>query len=312
MPRPPRLDYKGARHHVMNRGARHEPIFVNDQTCALFLGGLAELPLRFGVRVHGYALMPNHYHLMLETPEGNLSRAMRHFQATFSRDFNRLHPGFDGPLFRGRFHNRLVDDEDWWTHLLAYIHLNPVEAHLVAKVDDSLWTSHAAYANLAATPDWLTTSELLALHGGREAYRHYLWEVQVGRRPGPEDFDAENFRTRRVSAPVPARLHPPMPALDAHDVLATVCSTVGVKRDQLRRPALGPGGNQARWLAAHWLVYAAHLKHREVADLLEGSVVTVSQWLGKVGEKRQTDAEFRRAFLAIEESLVKLQAGDDS
>mgnify|MGYP000887075047 CR=1 FL=1 len=117
-----RLDSPGARHHVMNRGARHEPILATDDAKHMFLELLADLPQRFGIRVHGYVLMPNHYHLMLETVTGELPRAMRHLGGEFARRLNtELH--WDGPVCKGRYRNRIVGTDSYWRHLLAYLHL---------------------------------------------------------------------------------------------------------------------------------------------------------------------------------------------
>ena len=311
MSRPPRLDFAGARQHVMNRGARHAPVFPDDATCALFLDQLAELPARFGVEVHGYALMPNHYHLMLETPHGNLSRAMRHLQSLFSLGVNELHPGWDGPLFKGRFHNSVIDDEAWWAHLLAYVHLNPVKAHLAPTPDLARWTSHGAYVGTEPRPPWLTTSELLDIHGGVEAYKQYTWEARVGRRPPPDGFDPEVFTSKKPTDAVPAEPRPakqrprerPVPAAkDPQAVLQAVCAAMGVPRDDLRSPGTGRDGNPARWMAAWWLVHASLLKHREVVDLLDGSIVSVSQWLVKSDVRRAHDVEYANKF-----SLIKLE-----
>jgi putative transposase len=96
-----RLDFPGARHHLMNRGARREPIFLDDDDRRAMLDLLADLPERFGVRVHGYALMPNHDHLMLEPVWGELSRAMRHVNAEFAQRLNRRYR-WDGPVYKGR------------------------------------------------------------------------------------------------------------------------------------------------------------------------------------------------------------------
>ena len=99
MARQLRLDFAGARHHCMNRGARKQRIFFHSGDRAYFLALLAELPDRFGVEIHGYALMPNHYHLMVRTPLGNLSQAMRWLQQVWTQRVTRVH-GWDGALFR--------------------------------------------------------------------------------------------------------------------------------------------------------------------------------------------------------------------
>lgn len=312
MSRSTRLDFPGARHHVMNRGARHAPVFPDDATCALFVDQLAELPVRFGVEVHAYALMPNHFHLMLETPRGDLSRAMRHLQSMFALGLNQLHPGWDGPLFKGRFHNRVIDDESWWAHLLAYLHLNPVKAHLAPNPDLARWTSHGAYVGSEPRPPWLTTSELLDIHGGVEGYRAYLWETRVGRRPPPEGFDPESFTSKTPTASAPASPRAPKsrprersaaPPADPQAVLAAVCSVMDLPRDELRRPGTGRDGNPARWMAAWWLVHACHLKHREVGELLDASVVTVSQCLLKSDRRRAHDRAYAAQFSLIKAEL---------
>ena len=112
MARKPRADYPGARHHVMNRAIRKEALFLDDDACALFLDTLAEVPDRFGARIHGFALMPDHYHLMVEVPRGNLSDVMKHVGATYTQAWNRQH-AHDGPIFRGRFRNQLVEDDPY-------------------------------------------------------------------------------------------------------------------------------------------------------------------------------------------------------
>ena len=142
----------------MNRGARKAPVFIEPEARQLFLDVLAELPTRFAVRVHAYALMPNHYHLLLESQTGKLSRAMRHLGGEFTRRLNQRRQ-WDGPLFRGRFHSRLVDTAPYWNHLLLYVHLNPVRAGLTGA--DAGWTSHRAYTGAEPCPAWLTTEAFL-------------------------------------------------------------------------------------------------------------------------------------------------------
>jgi putative transposase len=182
MPRPVRIDFPGAKHHVMNRGLRRGPVFIDDWCCQEFLALLPEAVERFEIVVHGYALMPNHYHLLLESTHGNLSRAMAFVSSTFSSRLNsRFH--WDGSVFRGRFHNRVVTTPEHWHYLLAYIHLNPLKARIVISLEQSRWTSHAAYAKELSCPDWLTTDSILSQLDGVDGYRQYIEEIQQGRRP---------------------------------------------------------------------------------------------------------------------------------
>lgn len=178
--RPLRIDWPDARHHVYNRTRRCERIFEHDDACELFLQLLAQLPEKFGVRVHGYAIMPDHYHLLLQS-DGNLSVAMQWFKSMFVRKLNARRQGWDGSLFRGRFQSKPVDTDAYWRKVLAYVHLNPVADGLAPSPDAARWTSFDAYVGDA--PDWLTTHELLDLHGGRQGLVDYTEDVQRGTRP---------------------------------------------------------------------------------------------------------------------------------
>jgi REP element-mobilizing transposase RayT len=229
----------------MNRGARRAPVFVDDFSCGLFVDLLATLPRRFGVVVHGYALMPNHFHLMLESPNANLSDAMRFLTGDFTRILNKKY-GWDGPVFRGRFRNAVVDTDAYWMHLLAYIHLNPVRAALVPSADDSHYTSHAAYTGLVRRPDWLTTESLTRMFGSKHAYCEYLDEVRVKRRPAPAGFDIGDL-WRIESASQPQKSTRPA----GTDALERVSRITGVAIEDLRRDI--PTGRRARWLAVWWL-----------------------------------------------------------
>ena len=144
----------------MNRGAAKQLIFHNANHYKIFIQLLNELHKRFQIRVHAYCLMPNHYHILLQTPLANLSRAMRHLDSLYTRRYNLLQKR-DGPLLRGRFKSVIVDNENYLLRLSRYIHLNPVTANMVTHAEDCLWSSYRAYLNDKTKPDWLLTNEIL-------------------------------------------------------------------------------------------------------------------------------------------------------
>jgi putative transposase len=124
MARPTRVDLAGACYHVLNRGAERRQIFRSRRCYEKFLEVLSNLPMRFGVRIHGYVLMGNHYHLQIQTREPNLSRAVHWMNVSYSVWFNRKY-GRVGPLFQGRF-KAVMHEAPEALRISRYIHLNPV------------------------------------------------------------------------------------------------------------------------------------------------------------------------------------------
>jgi putative transposase len=164
MARPLRIEYPGAWYHVMNRGRRKEEIFFGDKDRELFIKVLGECSGLFSLEIHAYSLMPNHYHLLVHTPKGNLSRAMRHLNGVYTQRINARHK-FEGSLFKGRFKSILIEEEAYFLELLRYIHHNPVKAKLTTDLEEHKWTSHRAYMREKERPDWLITEAALLRFG---------------------------------------------------------------------------------------------------------------------------------------------------
>lgn len=198
MPRPPRVDYASAIHHVMNRAGHRGRIFHSKLDRQAFLERLSQLEERFGVVVLAYALMPNHFHLLVKSKCGLLSNAMAWLQSGHAR---RIHKrlGTTGAMFRCRFKSCLVETDVYLEHLFAYLHLNPLRID-PAHVDDPLWTSHLP---ILSGQDWLHADETLARFGGMAAFSEHVCGVGAGRTHDP-DFDARSLwvrRPRRVLLP---------------------------------------------------------------------------------------------------------------
>ena len=170
MARKLRVEYPGAIYHVLNRGDRREPIFKDGQDRQAFLDALSAACARTGWQVHAYVLMPNHFHLVVETPQPNLVAGMKWFLGTYTGRFNRRHKLF-GHLFSGRYKSLLVDGSGtgYLKTVCDYVHLNPARAKLLKK-DQPLrafaWSSWPAYlAAPSKRPAWLRVDRLLGEHG---------------------------------------------------------------------------------------------------------------------------------------------------
>jgi putative transposase len=285
----------------MNRGARRAPIFRDESDCTLFLELLSAIPERFGCEVHGYALMPNHFHLMIESMRGELSRAIGFLTSRFAVRVNQRER-WDGPLFRGRFRNRVVWHEQHWMHLLAYLHLNPVRARLVVRPEQADWTSHRYYTGKKRAPDWLSIGELLSAFGGKRGYQRYLSGVQTKRDEAPEAFDAVLFgRGRTISADDVPKHMPRLPKSPSpRKALMNVARAAGVKVASLKETQRGRTGNPARIVGAWWLVQTCGLTTVEAGKLLEMRPADVSKAVGKVGARRNGDNPIGRLVLALE------------
>lgn len=231
MARPLRIEFPGALYHITARGDRQEPVFYDDDDRVAFLETLREVVRRYQWLCHAYCLMGNHYHLIVETPEANLSKGMRQLNGVYTQSFNRRHR-VSGHLFQGRFGAVLVDRDSHLVELSRYVVLNPVRANLVDEPVEWPWSSYRAMVGETQVPEWLTTDWLLQQFGAtrREAQKRYQEFVALGRSTtapwrhlrqqiylGDEDFVSRmqaNARVEGDELSVPqGQRRPPAPSL---------------------------------------------------------------------------------------------------
>jgi putative transposase len=181
MARPLRLEFPGAIYHLTSRGNRREAIYEDDNDRMQWLEILSRACDRYNWRIHAYCLMDNHYHLLLETIQGNLSRGMRHLNGVYTQYFNRQHNRV-GHVFQGRFKAILVEKESYLLELSRYIVLNPVRAHMVKAMDQWQWSSYLSTSGQVQKQDWLETDWLLSQFGKqrKRATEKYIDFVREG------------------------------------------------------------------------------------------------------------------------------------
>jgi putative transposase len=179
MARPLRIEYPGAFYHVTSRGNEQKDIFRSRKDREKFLGYLESTKERYGAVIHAFCLMNNHYHLLLETPAGNLSQIMRHINGAYTTYFN-VKRKRAGHLFQGRYKAILVEADSYALELSRYIHLNPLRIGIVDKPEDYEWSSHRYYIGIAKAPSWLKTGFVLDTFGGKDAEKKYLEFVNNG------------------------------------------------------------------------------------------------------------------------------------
>ncbi len=181
MSRPLRLEFAGALYHVTSRGNERKAIYAEDADFDLFLEVLAQVCQRFNWVVHAYCLMTNHYHLLLETPEPNLSQGMRQLNGVYTQQFNRRHHRV-GHLFQGRYKAILVQKDSHLLEVCRYIVLNPVRAGMADTCSQWPWSSYRDSCAERNAPPWLAVDQLLLLFAKQrtEAISKYQQFVDAG------------------------------------------------------------------------------------------------------------------------------------
>ncbi len=172
MARPLRLEYEGAFYHVTSRGNERGKIFFSAADYQKFLDYLSEAKKKYLVIIHGYVLMSNHYHLLIETPEANLNKVMHYLNGAYTSYIN-IKKRRSGHLFQGRYKAIVVDKDSYLGELSRYIHLNPVRAKIVKMPEEYDYSSYRAYISNKGS-DLVTTELVLSMAGGVRRYRTFV------------------------------------------------------------------------------------------------------------------------------------------
>jgi putative transposase len=290
MSRPLRIEYPGAVYHVLCRGNNRQKIFRDDLDRGRYLEKLVHYCELKEVSLLGYCLLSNHIHLLVETPQGNLSKMMQAFQTSYTLYFNRRH-GRSGHVFEQRYKALLVDKDNYLLQVSRYIHCNPVAAKLVARPQDYRWSSYGAYVNGKGVRG-LSTSLVLEQLGGKRKeqirnYREYVESDPVGtvnQEPPPtvkqvvigDTEFAEQVLNRRRGKVVTER------GYTLGQVEQAVCRAARIEREELGRTQRRPAVKRARELFMYLGRHHTGASLREIADRIGvRDISTVSH-----GEKR--------------------------
>ena len=268
MSRPLRIEYPDAWYHVMNRGRRGESVFRKKDDYLTFIEILKETVFMWNLRVGAYCLMPNHYHLLIQTPDANLSRGMRHLNGVYTQRFNRNHL-LDGQLFRGRYKAILVEADSYLLELVRYVHRNPLQAGLVKVLDKYQWSSHQGYLSDAKKWNWLHKDFILSLFSNEKAVSRKTYKSFVsketceeinrifGRKNLPSALGSKDFLKWVKGSFFSGKRHKEVPeskslSPDAERIKEEVCRNYGVARVALHKSRRGMS-NEPRNVAIYLL-----------------------------------------------------------
>jgi putative transposase len=265
MARALRIEFENALYHVTSRGNEKRSIFRTDRDRKSFLSLVGEVATRYGWSVTAYVLMSNHFHLVIQTPQANLSRGMQWLNGTYAGRFNRVHKR-SGHLFQGRFHAFLIEKEAYFAEVLRYTVLNPVRANMVARPEEYRWSSYRATAGLEVPPQWLDVHSALQMfdpdtvtaHAEYRSFVHAkvesderLWDdvtnaIYLGTTSWAKEMrKLVESKPRSTDHP---KKHRAIGRPTMQEVIASVAQVAELPRDVVRSIRGGPLRNLAAWV----------------------------------------------------------------
>ncbi|HDR46573.1 MAG TPA: transposase [Geoalkalibacter subterraneus] len=307
----------------MNRGRRRENIFLQSDDFEAFLKIVRESAERWNFNVAAYCLMYNHYHLLLQTPEGNLARCMRHINGVYTQRFNRTHQQ-DGQLFRGRYKAVLVEDDSHLLEVMRYIHRNPLSADLVQHLDEYPWSSHAGYLSSQKEWSWLERETLLAMLAPTKSKRKraYLDFVSQGEPQAITSFYAMKklpsllggaaFKDWIRNRFVDPELQKEVPearrlANSPREIITQVCAYFSLDEKCLRQSRRGTE-NLPRDIAIYLARRTSRMTLNEIGAAFGiANYSTVSSAAERIKIRMAEDVRLRQEVATLEQLLVKSQ-----
>ncbi len=290
MARSTRVDYPGSWHHVMHRGARQAPIFDNDTSCSSLLAIVGEAAERFDLGFHAYSLMPNHYHFLVQSRQGNLSRAFQLINGRYTQQVNKAR-GWDGPLFRGRFRSQIISSPEGLRYVMAYIHLNPLRANLITKLDsEGAWTSHLAYLGKQTPQPWLDTSFFIEQFGSSKKLHAGVLDLHRKKTSWPDEMSlTTGWLKQKFEGSVPGsgadvsqgQKVASRPSLTSERAVTRVLQITGTDLEQLLKVQHGRNANPPRRFAVWALHRSTELTYRQIGEHLKMSTQQVANVLSR-------------------------------
>lgn len=321
MARPLRVEYEGAYYHVMNRGQGRQRVFHGKRYYMYFLLCLEQAHKRFALEVHAYCLMGNHYHLLVRTPRGNLSRSMRHINGVYTQHYNFL-KGTDGPLFRGRYKAINIEASSHLLQVSRYIHRNPAETSkpLVGDLELYQWSSYPAYRKLVENPEWLYKDSVLGEVSSGQSAAQYRRYIEAGNDNATEQFYAKNqwpavrgsegfmedaLRHSNSSSPEVGRGRY-RNEIESSEILALVASHFDCDEIALLKAKRGRGvDNTARALAMKLCQECGSMRLADMGELFGvNSDSGVTKSIGRLTERMSKDSKLLSLYNVLCQDLT--------
>lgn len=312
MPRKPRIHNPGAVYHVILRGNARQDIFFDAEDRRRFFVLLQEGIKRNGYRLHGYCLMTNHLHLVIQVGEIPLSRIMQNLSLRYTKWIN-WRQNRIGHLFHGRYKAVMVEADNYLAQLVAYLHLNPVRAGIGEDPIEYPWSSYRAYLGLEQAP-WLTTEPVLSQFSSREKrarelFREFVVEcAQDGHRPefhGKNKADGRVYGNDAFVEEVLRNEPTEHAAVTIDNVLAAVHEVCGMSVEEMRSPSKGILVSQGRALAAWAVLYFSDGTLTELGRNVGRDITTLSSAAKRLLSRSKKDAKIAARMDSVRKAALE-------
>jgi REP element-mobilizing transposase RayT len=311
MSRPLRIEYAGAFYHVTSRGNERKEVYRSQRDREKFISYLESATERYRAVIHAYCLMNNHYHLLLETPSGNLSQIMHHINSAYTTYFNAKHAR-SGHLFQGRYKAIVVDADEYAIEVSRYIHLNPVRNGLTKYPEGYEWSSCKYYLFKREVPKWLKRSFILSYFGrgsriAMKKYRNFVHSVlekdcknPLARLSHPVilggDAFIEEIKTRHLKDKQPDRELPTLRDLSDRPSLSQIERAVDL--------VLQSEEKLSRQVKLHLCHRLSGMKLKEIGKYFGIGESGVTYASHRVGIKAEIDKKLKDKIKTIEKKIL--------
>jgi REP element-mobilizing transposase RayT len=316
MARPLRIEYEGAHYHITARGNDKSLVFREDGDCLKFVDILSNLPLRFSLVIHGYILMGNHYHLLVETPKANLAKAMHYLNTSYSGYFNSKY-NRSGHLFQGRYKGLLIEKERYLLAVSRYIHLNPVRSGRSKKAEDYPWSSYPQYVGKTKKVKWLNSDWILNQFsknrvGARRRYRGFVEEGIISSENPLKDLKSgvlgsDSF-IDQVMSMTAIENHREIPEsrtlkkIQHTHIMRVVESKFGIREEDILN--LRKRDNMPRKISLYLIRRLTDMSNEDISFLFGIGYTAVSQAVSRLKRELEKNKSLSRVVQSLEQELL--------
>ncbi len=310
MPRKKRIHYRNAFYHVMMRGNYKQNIFLNNKDRNCFLNILEDTIDKYCYNLHLFCLMDNHVHLVIEVHDIPLAKIMQSINTRYSKAHNHRHNKI-GHLFQGRYHAKLIQNDEYFLELCYYIHMNPIKAGICSSLEGFLWSSHPSYIN-SKYRSWLNTQHIksLLLKRIKANDNHYL-EFMLNRTDKfekPEYCKIDDSGLLVITDSVNKKMQgtpaPELVNMSIHEIIEIISEQLKINPKEIISGSQAVKPTLGRSLVTYFCHYHAKYTLQDISLILYRDPSSLSKTLQRHLKMAKEDAFIRSTMILVEKALI--------